>query len=432
MCADGAVDLAAEVLRKQVERSVGDQDVTAYTDVFDQVFWTQKSSWAAPIGSLGNRLLPCVYFGMSFVKPKNGPLLALHVSWHKPASTLHDALEALHDNSVRHAWLSEHVRIHILDRGTQGDPMLRWARTQGIPYLTITRGHTHWRRFSKPTSYTKNWMPIYVREDVRLRDSQAAQGRATLPQVIVFPANPAEGESNGKSLRYRTSAALEADEIRALNDVYKTRWPNNENGIKALVAVGFDRNLDRTLAPTSSRGKDGAVRREQAALATVDVALESLKLVSPKGEGRAQVKLEKKRAKIELRLAEKESARSLEAAGSRGSRMAKGAEPLAKIIMLLLYNAIAMLLWKSTNSVVRTLTPLRVRELLLARSAIGILSLGRVILVIEPLWSAQDHELQIELVRLFNAERLRGPAGRVEIRIRDPSANSPAMRIAAG
>ena len=78
------------------------------------------------------------------------------------------------------------------------------------------------------------------------------------------------------------------------------------------------------------------------------------------------------------------------------------------------------------------LTPLRVRELLLARSAIGVLSLGRVILVIEPLWSARDRELQIELVRLFNAERLRGPSGRVELRIRDPSVNSPAMRIPTG
>jgi hypothetical protein len=130
MSDNGAVAAAERALLAQVTRHVregGGEDVIAYTDMFDQVYWSKKPTWAGPIGARGNRLLACTYFGMTFVRQPRGPLLALHVSWHKPASPLIDALQALHEESKRHTWLSQHVRIHVLDRGTQGDPALRCA-----------------------------------------------------------------------------------------------------------------------------------------------------------------------------------------------------------------------------------------------------------------------------------------------------------------
>jgi hypothetical protein len=48
---------------------------------------------------------------------------------------------------------------------------------------------------------------------------------------------------------------------------------------------------------------------------------------------------------------------------------------------------------------------------------------------VDPLPTPEDQALLVELVRLFNLERLRGPSGVVQIRVRDPSANSLAMRV---
>lgn len=429
MSAKGAVRLAEKALETQVDRAVGAQDVTAFTDVYDQVYWTQKPSWAAPIGSLGNRILACVYFGMSFVRTSDGPLLALHVSWHKPASTLLDSLEALHADRARHRWLSAHVRVHVLDRGTQGDPALRWAWTQGIPYLTLTRGHLHWRRFKGPDAHTASGVPIFVRRDVRLADCEGTQGRATEPQVIVFPSRPEEGEENGESLGYRTAAALGKPEIETLNKVYKARWPNNENPIKGLVGVGFDRNLDRTLDPMSSRGADGAVRAAQAELNAINEQIAPLR-GRPVGEVASEyLMLEKQQGKKIAKLAAKEAEQAEEAVGSKGTRADRGGEHLCKVLMLLLFNALSLLLWKSPIAAVRSLTPPRLRDLLLGCSALGVLARGRVSLYVERLPDPNDRSLQCELVRLINAERLRGPAGLVEIRIRDPALSSLTMRI---
>ena len=429
MSARGAVAIAERTLEKQVERAIGKRDMTAFTDLYDQVYWTKKPSWAGPIGSLGNRLLPCVYFSMSFVRASDGPLLALHVSWHKPASTLLDGLEALHADRARHRWLSKHVRVHVLDRGTQGDPALRWSWSQGIPYLTLTRGHAQWRRFEGPTAHTASGVPIFVRPDARLADCDEVRGRAAEPQVIVFPARPEQGEANGESLRYRTAATLTTSEIETLNDVYKTRWANNENPIKGLVGVGFDRNRDRTLDATSSRGADGDVRAARAELKAIEEQITPL-MSRPSGEVFDEyLKLEKKRKKLAVRLAAKEAEQAKQAVGSKGSRSDRGAEHLCKVLTLLLFNALALLLWKSPLAEVRTMSPPRLRTLLLGCSALGVLAPGRVTLYVERLPDPDDRALQLELVRLINAERLRGPSGLVEIKIRDPSASSLTLRI---
>jgi DNA-binding response OmpR family regulator len=71
----------------------------------------------------------------------------------------------------------------------------------------------------------------------------------------------------------------------------------------------------------------------------------------------------------------------------------------------------------------------RVRELLLGRSALGVLASGSVTLYVDPLPLPEDQQQLVELVRLFNEARLRGPSGIVRVRIRDPSGDSLAMRI---
>jgi hypothetical protein len=429
MSAKGVVALAENVLLEQVTTAVGSADVVAFTDLYDQVYWTKKPSWSGPIGARGNRCLACSYFGMTFVRAEQGPLLALHVSWHKPASPLLDALVALHEDRARHQWLGAHVRLHVLDRGTQGDPALRWAWEQGIPYLTLTRGHTHWRRWSDASTQTNSGVPVFVRRDERLKDCDQTNGRAQVPQVIVFPSRPEAGEDNGQSLRYRTAAELKPSELATLDEVYKARWPNNENAIKALVAVGLDRNLDRTLDPGSSRRADGAVRKATREVAAIDAKLDELGDRTVREAGKEYVKQLARREKKQEKLARAEATQAEQAAGEMGNRVDRGGEHLCKVLLLLLYNALSQLLHKSTLDAVRVLTPSRVRELLLGRSALGVLEAGSVTLYVESLPSPEDQQQLVELVRLFNEARLRGPSGLVRIRIRDPSADSPTMRI---
>ena len=119
MVGAGAVPIAERALLDQVRGHVGSRAVTAFTDLYDQVNWTKEDAWAGPVGGLGNRILACTYFGLTFVRVEKGPTLALHVSWHKPASPLIDALVALHGEPDRALWLREHVVLQVLDRGTQ-------------------------------------------------------------------------------------------------------------------------------------------------------------------------------------------------------------------------------------------------------------------------------------------------------------------------
>src|SRR5271154_6215678 len=67
--ARGGADLVPRALDASVEQAVAasGEKASAYTDMFDQVYWTKKPAYAAPIGGRGNRLLGATYFGMTFV-----------------------------------------------------------------------------------------------------------------------------------------------------------------------------------------------------------------------------------------------------------------------------------------------------------------------------------------------------------------------------
>jgi hypothetical protein len=71
----GATDVLARAVEAQVHKAVAASGAkaVAYTDMFDQVYWTKKPAYAAPIGNLGNRLLGATYFGLTFVRPHHGP-----------------------------------------------------------------------------------------------------------------------------------------------------------------------------------------------------------------------------------------------------------------------------------------------------------------------------------------------------------------------
>lgn len=426
LSANGAVTHAARQLEAQVQRAVGGEQVTAFTDLYDQVYWTKKPAWAGPVGSLGNRVLACTYFGLTFVKVHDGPTLAYAMSWHKPASPLRDPLEALHAQPRRHRWLFAHVRVHILDRGTQGDPTLRWAWLHGIPYLTLSNGTAHWRRFQKPTHHTATGVPIFLRPDARLADCDGPRGAACAPRVLVFPAHPEAGSEDGRALRYRLAADLADAEVCIVNEVYKARWPSNENPIKALVAVGFDRNLDRTLDATSSRGHDGKVRRAHDDLAALDAKIAELMPRPFREFGREYVKLTKRREAKAAKLA------ALEADGAtKGARSDRGGEHLCKLLALLLFNALTLLLWRSPLTAVRVLTPALVRDLLLSRSAMVTHDGDVLRLAVTALPDPTDRAYQEELVRLVNTARLRTGGKRLALRLRDPPAICQELRLAA-
>jgi hypothetical protein len=246
------------------------------------------------------------------VQPEQGALLAYHTSWHKPASPLFDALEALHAHPSRHRWLTTHVGLHILDRGTQGDTMLRWSLERGIPYLTLSNGAAYWRQYRDPTHHTATGIPIFVRIDSRLADAKVSNAvRTTAPRTIVFPARPDKGEASVRSIRYRTAAKLSDKQIESLDELYKSRWPDNENPIKALVAVGFGVNRDRTLDVTTSRGIDGELARAQQAIDTLDASLHTLRKRDDRDAERERGKLMRKRktARRKLHAAQRKAAR---------------------------------------------------------------------------------------------------------------------------
>jgi len=76
----GATDVLAQHLQAQVENAVaasGGEQAMAFTDMFDQPFFTKKPAHAGPIGRLGNRILGATCWGMTFVRlPNGGPSLA--------------------------------------------------------------------------------------------------------------------------------------------------------------------------------------------------------------------------------------------------------------------------------------------------------------------------------------------------------------------
>jgi hypothetical protein len=426
----GGTDIVARVVEAQVERAVaasGDKAV-AYTDIFDQVYWTKKPAHAGPVANRGNRLLAATYFGLSFVRPAGGRALAYHVSWHKPASPLQDALEALHAEPRRSTWLTATIRRHIWDRGGSGRPTLRWALAHRIPYLTVTKGSTRWTRYRRaPHVYTRRRLPVFVRRDAAVlcgMRRRTAAARSVTPQEVIFPAHPDKGRTSAKALRYRTGAPLSKDELRDLDHVYKTRWPCNENPIKELVAVGFDRNLDRGMTTTTSRGTDGRrarlEQREQALRVEVAACQPTTSAQLTKAVARfARTK----------RACDEERAAIDAVSQDKGARMPTGAEGLIKNLMLLMYNALALLLARSPIEHVQAMTMHRVYELLLGRAMLACLEATRTTLWIDPLPNTSERHLQEELVRLFDKQSLTLRGRPLHLRLRDPPSKRRPLRV---
>jgi len=412
----GGTELVARAVEASVEQAVAASGTkaVAYTDMFDQVYWTKKPAYAAPIGGLGNRLLAATYFGMTFVRVGDTAALAYHVSWHKPASPLQDALETVHGAARRADWLSRNIRLHIWDRGGSGRPTLRWALVRRIPYLTVMQGSTKWTRYRRsPRVHTRSRVPVFVRRDVA-----AAKGspKGSSPQIVIYPAHPDKGRRATKALRYRTGAPLPKTDLRKLDQVYKTRWPCNENAIKALIAVGFDRNLDRHLTPTSSRGTDGRLFRLQAREHALGVKIAAFHPITvPQAIRQARPLVRQQRA------CAAERAKIAALPNDKGARMNDGAELLCKNLMLLVYNRLTLLLARSPVDEVRTMTPARVHELLLERGML-VCSEGRVTtLWVDPAPSPAERTLQYELVRLLDDLALSIRGRELRLRIRDPA-----------
>jgi hypothetical protein len=423
----GGTDLMARAVEASVEQAVAASatKAVAYTDIFDQVYWTKKPAYAAPIGSRGNRLLAATYFGMTFVQADAGAPLAYCASWHKPASPLQDGLEALHAATRRATWLSANIRRHIWDRGGSGRPTLQWALAHRIPYLTVTKGSTRWTRYRRPPKvHTRSRVPVFVRRDVAVR--RGCPKGATAEEVI-FPARPSKGRASTKALRYRTGVPLPKDDLRQLDRVYKSRWPCNENPIKALVAVGFDRNLDRGLTLTSSRGTDGRLARVQK---REQVLRDKIAAFSPPTIPKlirgARRLLHEKVACAQQR------AFIAAIPNEKGARMDTGAELFCKNLMLLAYNFLALLLTRSPIDEVRTMTPARVHELLLGCNLLSTEdpSTHRTTLWVEPLPSPSERSLQEELVRLFNGKSLSVRGRHLSLRIGAPDDQAHQLRPA--
>ena len=440
----GRTDVVAGAVEAQVHKAVAASGARAiaYTDMFDQVYWTKEPAYAAPIGNRGNRLLAATYFGLTFVRPHKGPALAYHASWHKPASPLQDALEALHSAKRRATWLSVKIQHHIWDRGGSGLPTLRWAAARRIPYLTVSRGSTRWTRYRHaPRVRTRSKLPVFVRRDRKVTRGKVTRGKVTrgkvargkvargkpkgsTPEEVIFPAHPRKGRTSTKALRYRTGRPLAKARLRKLDRFYKTRWPSNENPIKALIAVGFDRNLDRGLTKTTSRGTDGALARlevrEQAIVAEVEAFAPTT--LPQAMQGIRRFYREKGRC-------EDQRARIAETPQDKGARMPTGAEGLCKNLMLLMYNALALLLMQSPLKEVQAMSLLRVHELLLGRSLLACLDHQGTTLWIDPVPSISERLLQQELVRLFNERSLTLRGRCLFLRLRDPTSKMPQLWV---
>jgi len=346
-------------------------------------------------------------------------VLAYALSWHKPASPLQDALETLYGEPRRATWLTVSIKHHIWDRGGSGQPTLRWAADRAIPYLTVSKGSTHYTRYRRPPQvHTRSKLPVFVRRDAAVargrRKGAGAKAGAT-PQQVIFPARPDKGRASTRALRYRTGAPLPKPALRNLDRVYKTRWPCNENPIKALVAVGFDRNLDRKLTPTTSRGTDGRLARLQAREQVLHDKIEAFNPTTvPQAIRQARPLLRQKEAYA------KEHAEIGALPKNKGARMATGAEPLCKNLMLLMYNVLALLLWRSPLPEVKAMTPLRVHALLLGRSMLVCLDKHGWTMWIDPVPLTSERPLQEELVRLCNEQSLSIRGQRLYLRLHDP------------
>lgn len=93
----GGTEILARAVERSVEQAVERSGAKAvvYMDMFDQVHWTKEpahgADWQPRQSPAGSHLLRD-----DICAAEDGPALAYHVSRHKPASPLHDGLEALY------------------------------------------------------------------------------------------------------------------------------------------------------------------------------------------------------------------------------------------------------------------------------------------------------------------------------------------------
>jgi hypothetical protein len=414
---EGAWTHVAKAVWNQVQDAVAkvDEEVIAYTDMFDQPYYTKKFAHAAPIGRLGNRLLACAYFGLTTIALPGGPTLFVHVSWHKPAAPLRDGLEDLFDDTSRMAWWHEHVRLHIVDRGANGDPVLSWLWDWGVPYLTIGRKGADLWRFHHPTLRNEHALPFVVRADTRL-DGDVEDG----PWEVVVPAHPDAPDAT-RGFRFRSAVLFSNADLLALNRVYKSRWPSMENGIKALQSQGFGRNRTRRLKLVVSRGTDGKTAKSRERVEKLKVKEVELRQLP------ASCKTSKRLAAAEEAV-RKEEAKQLalvEDATLKHARVEGGTERLGKWLHLLVHNAMALALATSSTEEVRVMDPTTVSALLLSHSALTCITDGRLTMWVNALDDADDRRRQAALVEVINKLELQCRGRVVVIHLRErPEENS--------
>jgi len=409
--AEGAWALVADAVWKQVTvaTAMADEEVIAYTDMFDQPYYTKKFAHAAPIGRLGNRLLACAYFGLTTIKIPSGPTLIAHLSWHKPAAPLRDALEDLLEDDERMAWWHQHVRLHILDRGANGDPVLRWLWSWEVPYLTIGRKSADLWRFHAPTLRTEHGLPITVRPDRRL-DGDAEDG----PWEAVVPAD-ADDPNEQRGIPFRSAVRFDTAELLDLNATYKSRWPSMENELKSLQALGFGRNRSRALEQTTSRGVDGELARLHEREASEVAAVEELG--EQVTDGRSYARLVSAAAKVKKTRDRQE--RVTRGAVAKHARVEGGAERLGKWLHLLVHNALSVTLASSPDAEVRAMTPTTVFELLLGHSALTCITGEQMMMWVDALACAADRRRQAALIEALNQRELRCRGAKVVVCVRE-------------
>lgn len=417
MAAAGAAAVVERAVERQVERAVGSaaHSALAHTDMFDQPYFTKAWTHAGPIGALNNKMLAAVYFGVTTVRPDGGPVLVYHLSWHKPATPLGDALEDLHASPSRHAWLTWHLRRHTWDRGGNGLRLRRWAHAQRIPYLTVANGWVYLSSQHAPFAQTLDRQPVFVRRDVPMGHAPSTP-LDDGPRVVIFPAHPAQGADGVRGLRYLTDGALVDDEVLRMDTVYKARWPQMENVLKALVGVGFGLNRDRRLVLATSRGTDGKIARLHARDDALGAEVAALSHEAPSSRVFAKVASRVRRQETLRDQVEALQAEPL----SKKVRPATGLELLCKYLQLLLFNGLALLLARSALAAVRTLTPANVRDLLWGRHAFVDVVLGKLTLWVDPVVEARQRRLQEELLRLFNDAHLHLHGAKIQLRLAQP------------
>ena len=391
---EGASERVRQAMWRSVTEAVHqcDAEVIGYTDMFDQALYTKKLAHAGPIGRLGNRVLGATYFGLTTVALPQGPVLFMHLSWHKAASPLRDGLEDLFDDASRHAWWTEHVWLHVIDRGANGDPVLSWMVPWDVPYLTIGRGSAPLRRHKRATARNDLGLPFVVLPDPRV-GGDVTDG----PWVVIAPADPTNADEV-RGIRFRTNVDLSPSSLLSVNALYKSRWAAMENLIKSLQARGFGLNRSRGTELTISRGTEGESKRLDAREAKQLARLQDIASRPASASNIERVI----HAGHKLQALRAEQQRLESDAPQKNSRVRGGLEWLGKCLHLLTHNALATALYASPDPSVRVMDVKTVYDLLLGHAAMTCVEDGRMTLWVRELDAADDKRRQRALVEVLN------------------------------